>query len=82
MAKEHEVKIIVNTREKEWEEKTISYEQVVVLAFGSYSTEEKAVYTVDYSKGPKENPEGSLVKGQSVEVKEGMIFNVKHTNRS
>lgn len=82
MAKEHEVKIIVNTREKEWGEKTISYEQVVVLAFGSYSAEEGVVYTVEYSKGPKENSEGSLVKGQAVEVKEGMIFNVKHTNRS
>lgn len=80
--KEHEVTIIVNTREKVWNEKKISYEQVIVLAFGSYSNDPNVVYTVTYSKGPESHHEGSLVSGKSVEVKDGMIFNVTQTNKS
>jgi len=82
--KEHdkEVTIIVNTREKTWNKKEISYEEVIVLAFGSYSNDENVVYTVTYSKGPDSHHEGSLVKGGSVKVKDGMIFNVTQTNKS
>ena len=81
--KEHkEVIIIVNTREKPWDKEKISYEEVIVLAFGSYSKDENVVYTIDYSKGPKGNVEGSLTKGESVKVKNGMIFNVTKTNKS
>ena len=82
--KEHdkEVTIIVNTREKTWNKKEISYEEVIVLAFGSYSNDENVVYTVTYSKGPDSHHEGSLVKGGIVKVKDGMIFNVTQTNKS
>ena len=80
--KNKKIIIIVNTRKKEWGEKKISYEQVVVLAFDSYSNDENIVYTVTFSKGPKPYNEGSLVKGDSVKVKEGMIFNVTQTNKS
>jgi multiubiquitin len=74
--------IIVNTRKKDWDKETISYKEVVILAFGSYSEDESVVYTVTYSNGPHGHSEGSLVKGQSVKVKDGMIFNVSQTNRS
>lgn len=80
--KEKEVKIIVNTREKTWNKKEISYEEVVTLAFGNPSNDENVVYTVTYSKGPDSHKEGSLVKGDSVKVKDGMIFNVTQTNKS
>lgn len=80
--KEKEFTIIVNTREKPWAKKEISYEEVVVLAFGSYSTDPNVVYTVTYFKGPESHHEGSLVKGDSVRVKDGMIFNVTQTNKS
>jgi hypothetical protein len=77
-----EVTIIVNTREKKWDKKEISYKEVVVLAFGSYSDDPNVVYTVTYSKGERPHQEGSLVKGESVKVKDGMIFNVTQTNKS
>ncbi len=77
-----EVTIIVNTREKTWNKKEISYEEVIVLAFGSYSDDENIVYTVTFSKGPESHHEGSMVKGDSVKVKNGMIFNVTQTNKS
>ena len=78
----HGVAIIVNTREKRWNKKAISYEQVVVLAFGTCSEHPDTVYTVTYTKGPEHKRDGSLVKGQSVKVKNGMIFNVSQTNKS
>ncbi len=77
-----EVVIIVNTRPKPWEKPEISYEQVVVLAFGAYSSDLNVVYTVNYKKGPVGERDGSLVKGESVKVKKDMIFNVSQTNKS
>jgi hypothetical protein len=77
-----EVVLVVNTREKKWDKKEISYEEVVILAFGSYSPDPNVVYTVSFSKGPDHKRQGTLVKGQSVKVKTGMIFNVSQTNKS
>ena len=74
--------IIVNTREKHWDKKEISFEEVVKLAFGDYSHDQNITYTITYSKGPEHHREGSLVKGKSVKVKCGMIFNVTQTNKS
>lgn len=74
--------IIVNARKKLWQKKEITYEEVVVLVFGTYEDNENIVYTVTYSKGDKPNHEGSLVKGGSVKVKDGMIFNVTRTDKS
>ena len=72
----------MNTEEKRWDEKKISYEQVIVLAFGSYEKDDKIAYTVDYLKGSDSHHEGSLTEGKDVPVKNGMIFNVSRTNRS
>ena len=75
------VTLIVNAREKKWDKKTISFEEVIELAFGSYSDEESIEYTVSYAKG-EDRKEGTLTKGESVKVKDGMVFNVKRTDRS
>lgn len=75
-------KIIVNAQEKVWSEKEISYKEVVTEAFGTYSEDPNVVYTVTYSRGHKPHHEGSLVKGMSVKIKNGMIFNVSQTNKS
>jgi len=80
--KHHKVTLIVNGRPKPWTEKTITFEQVVVLAFGNYDPNPNKVYTVTYDRGPHENPEGSMVKGDKVKVKNKMIFNVTCTDKS
>jgi hypothetical protein len=80
--KSKEFKIIVNAREKVWKEPTISFEQVVVLAYGSYDNNPNKGYTVTFSKGPKPNREGTMVKGAVVEVKNNMIFDVTATDKS
>jgi hypothetical protein len=85
-SKKHEdqrgFKIIVNGREKHWGDKTISYEQVVKLAFENYVENADIVYTVDFTDGPHQNPSGSMVKGDIKFVTNKMIFNVTPTNRS
>lgn len=76
------IEIIVNGRPKQWSKKLISFEEVVVLAFGSYNNNPNVCYTVTYSKGHHSKPEGSMVKGQEVKVKRKMIFNVTATDKS
>ena len=40
------------------------------------------IFTVTYRRGEGKKPEGTLVDGESVKVKDGMIFNVTATNKS
>jgi hypothetical protein len=80
--KPKEYKIIVNAREKVWKEASISFEQVVALAFGTYDPNPNKGYTVTYSKGPKPNREGTMVRGSVVFVKNNMIFDVTATDKS
>jgi hypothetical protein len=77
-----EVIIIVNAREKVWKEKTISFEQVVVLAFGAYDNNPNKGYTVTYSRGSDPKPEGTMIKGSAVSVKHKMVFDVTATDKS
>lgn len=80
--KHFKVVLLVNLEEKPWNEKTITFEQVVALAYGSYDNAEGKGYTVTYDRGPHQNPEGTMVKGERVFVKNKMIFNVKQTGKS
>lgn len=74
--------IIVNAREHKVQGIRISYNQVVALAFNPVPTGPDVLFTVTYRKGPLQNPKGTLPEGQSVFIKNGMIFNVTQTNRS
>lgn len=80
--KRQKFELIVNGRLKTWAEINISFEEVVVLAFGSYINNPDKVYTVTYDKGPNENPDGIMDKGDKVVVKIKMIFNVTCTDKS
>jgi Multiubiquitin len=78
----HGLKIFVNSREEVVPKKHVSYDQIVKLAYPTPPDGQDPMYLVTYSKGPRANPSGTLVEGQKVKVKNGMIFNVKVTNRS
>ena len=78
----HKIIILVNGEEKEVEKERISYEEVIMLAFGNYDSSERTTYTITYFRGENHKPNGVLVKGQEVMVKKGMKFNVSKTNRS
>ncbi|WP_395974444.1 multiubiquitin domain-containing protein [Chryseobacterium cucumeris] len=80
--KTKQFKIIVNARQHEWTGENISFEQLVVLAFGSYDPNPGKGYTITYSRGWHPKPEGTLVKGTEVRVKNKMIFDVTATDKS
>lgn len=73
--------IIVNGRPKEWPKRKISFGEVIVLAFGSDNITGTA-YTVTYSKGPKQNQKGTMVRGDEVYVQDKMNFNATATDKS
>jgi len=84
-AESHEkaVTIIVDGTPHEWDEKEISYEQVVNLAYdGNPPSGENVQITVGYHRGHGDKPESDIDPGQSVKVKDGMIFDVTATDRS
>ena len=74
--------IYVNTRDHKWSEKEISFDQVVILAYGAISTNPKVIYTITYKRGHGNKPEGSMVKGEVIKVKNEMRFNVSESNQS
>jgi hypothetical protein len=74
--------IIVNGRPKRWNQPQISFTQVVALAYDPVPTGNNVTITVTYGRGASSNHEGSLVLGQSVPVKGGMVFNVVVTDKS
>ncbi|MCK0115126.1 multiubiquitin domain-containing protein [Gelidibacter sp. F63206] len=74
--------VIVNSKPKDWLKSTIFFEEVVMLAYGKISTNPNVIYTVNYINGVPSKPEGSMLKGDIVSVKNKMIFNVTETNKS
>lgn len=74
--------IIVNARRKTVSGRKITFDQVVKLAFPSGPPSPQTVYTVAYSNGPPRNPEGKMVPGQTVKIRDGMVFDVTETSRS
>jgi hypothetical protein len=73
--------IRVNGDEHEIETKDIDYARVVELYLGSGGKPSNE-YLVKYSKGPNENPSGTLAPGQKVKVKNDMRFRVAGTGES
>lgn len=83
MPPDKDTTIVVNTKPHPWAEKEISYVEVVQLAYpGADLGNEQITYTVKYRRGMGNKPEGSLVDGKSVKVKDGMTFDVTKTDRS
>ncbi|MGD1098110.1 MAG: multiubiquitin domain-containing protein [Bryobacteraceae bacterium] len=74
--------IIVNGRKKEVPTKTLSFDQLVALAFNPVPVGPNVMFTITYRKGPHKNPEGTLTEGGTVRIKDGMIFDVSETNKS
>jgi hypothetical protein len=78
----HELKIIINGRQKSVDKKKISFDEVVRLAFDTPPDGENICFTITYHNGPRPNPEGTMVEGNIVKLKCGMVFNVTATDKS
>lgn len=72
--------IIVNGRPREVSDHKLTYLQVVQLAYPGEAPTETIVFTVTYSD--PHGRDGSLTAGEDVTIKDGMIFNVRKTDRS
>jgi len=81
--RDREIEIVVNGRRKHVQAmEHITFDEVVRLAYENPPTGPMVIFTVTYKRGHGQKPEGSLQPGQSVRVKEGMIFNVTATDKS
>lgn len=77
------VTIVVNTRPHEVDKDEITFEEVVRLAYNEVPSGDTNIsYTVSYRRGHGNKPSGALGEGESVKVKEGMVFNVTRTDKS
>ena len=77
-----ESEIVVNARKRTVKGKTVSFEQIVQLAFPG-SHEPDATFSMTYRHAASEPHAGELGAGGHVEVKkEGTVFNVTKTIRS
>lgn len=82
LTRAREYRIFVNTRPKEVSTSTLGFWEVVKLAFPQAIPNPTTYYTITYKHGPKTNPEGSLVAGETVHLRDGMRFNVTATDKS
>ena len=76
------ITIYINGTEKHVEKGHLSYDDIVALAFDSPPQGENVQISIQYTRGHSGKPKGTLVEGQSVEIVEGMEFDVTATNRS
>lgn len=76
------VTIVVEGTEHEWPKGEITYEEVVTLEEPGYANNPNITYSVTYKRGQGNKPEGTLVSGASVKVKDGMRFSVSETGQS
>lgn len=78
----HDYSMIVNATPVEVHDKEMTYEHVVNIAFDNNPPKgPNIVITVTYSRGVG-GSQGSLTRGHKVEVADGMVFNVKATDKS
>lgn len=79
---EKDITIYVNGRKKEVaKNSSLTFAQLVALAFDSVPAGPNFMFTITYTKGEGSKPEGTLVEGASVKVKDGMVFNVTATDK-
>lgn len=76
------VTIFVESTPYEWPKGDITYAEVVTLEVPDYPQHTDITYSVKYSRGQGNKPEGTLAPGGAVKVKEGMRFNVSETGQS
>ncbi|MET0076224.1 MAG: multiubiquitin domain-containing protein [Candidatus Thiodiazotropha lotti] len=72
--------IIVNGRPKVVFDHKLTYLEIVQLAYPGEQPSDGVVFTVTFSN--PHGKDGSMVEGDKVNVKDGIIFNVRKTDKS
>lgn len=76
------VTIVVEGSPHEWPKDEITYAEVITLEVPDYAQHPEITYSVKYTRGHGNKPEGVLAPGGSVRVKDDMVFNVSETGQS
>ena len=74
--------VVANGRERSVTDDELTFNQVAGLAFDPVPSGPNIAITITFRRGHGNKPEGSLLPGDTVKVKEGMIFNVSVTDKS
>jgi hypothetical protein len=84
MAHENIFEIIVNLEEKTIAEQTVTFDQIVQLAFPDKAADPNVTFKVTYRKAESQPHGGSIVEGDKVEVKKNgkTSFTVVHATKS
>ena len=78
---EHRYEIIVNGQPKVVHTREVSFEEAIALAYNPVPSGPTVAFTVTY-RHAAHNRQGSLTRGQSVEIKNGTVFDVDCTDKS
>ena len=78
---EHPYHIVVNGRAAEVTSNVLTFDQLVKIAYPT-PPGPNVLYTISYKNAVAPKRDGTLVEGQSVEIKNGTIFSVTHTDKS
>jgi len=76
------ITIVINARERAITDKELTFEQLVALAFPTAPTGQNVLFTISFRRGHGHKPEGSLLAGEAVKTKDGMVFVVSATDKS
>lgn len=76
------VNVVINGRPREVAKDDLTFRDVVALAFENPVFSDDIHYTVTFKRGHGNKPEGTLVEGETLRPKEGMIINVVRTDKS
>lgn len=79
------INIVFNGVPIEVDDREYSYNDLIYMKYQNSPVRPMVypdVMTITYDKGPNENREGSLSKGQKLKVTEGMIINAMRTDNS
>ena len=78
-----DVTVIVNAEPHVVEKDDLSFTDVINLAYDNNPPQgENWEFTVTYRRGNGDRPAGTLQEGESVKAKDGMVFNVRATDKS
>ncbi len=80
--KDRSTTIVVNAQQKTVTTKELTFDQVADLADPNRPTGPNVEVTITYYRGHGDKDEGTLYPGQSVKVKDGMVFDVRITDKS
>lgn len=76
------ITIIVNGSPEQVEKEEMAYEEIVTLGFADFPQHPERNYSIKYTNGHGNKPEGILSPGGKVKVKDEMQFTVTPTGQS